>query len=168
MTQLAVQTAVQPLSKKQIQTYAPLTMLPTTKVCGGTREASYNPPHTSGVHRRFEWKKLITCSGPRELNPFRDAPPPLAQAAAWRRTASQERLRGVRSMQVPCRFNAGSMQHFRPRWLQERSRCVQDAPRALQELSRCTQDASRGLKDAQDASKSAKMPSEYAPGPQKS
>ena len=34
--------AVRPLSRKQIQTYAPPAMLPTTKVCGGTRAASYN------------------------------------------------------------------------------------------------------------------------------
>ena len=45
-TQLAVQIAVQPLSRKQLQTCAPPTKLPTTEVCGGTREASYNPPHT--------------------------------------------------------------------------------------------------------------------------
>ena len=45
-TQLAAQTAVQPLSRQQLQTCAPPTTLPTTKVCGGTREASYNPPHT--------------------------------------------------------------------------------------------------------------------------
>ena len=51
-TQLAAQTAVQPVAKKRLQTCAPPTMLPTTEVCGGTREASYNNYRND----KIDWK----------------------------------------------------------------------------------------------------------------
>ena len=93
--------------------------------------------------RRVRCKVQTTCSRPRERNPFRDAPlPSLGPPGA------------ADPMHVPCAF----IRHFRPRWFQERSRCLQDAvrapedaPRTLQELSGCAQDAPR-------ASKRPKMP----------
>ena len=57
------------------------------------------------------------------------------------------------------------------KWLQECSRCLQDALRALQarlrnlqELSGCAQNDPKALQDAQDALKSAKKPPKQASG----
>ena len=114
-----------------------------TRWVGGTRERGYNPPHTFRVLRRVKSVVQTTYSGLREPNPFRDAPPPLARPTGYCRPNAGQ----CRSMQFPSR----STQHFRPRWLQERLRCLQDGPRALQERSRCAQDASRALQEAHDA-----------------
>ena len=105
------------------------------------QSAAHLPVCFSVLNPRY----LTTCSGPRELNPFRDAPPPSLGPPLGAALPS----RSAHGHARPSPF----MRTFRPRRLQERSRCLQDAPRALQE--------------AQDASKSAKMPPEQASGPRK-
>ena len=83
-----------------IQTYAPPATLPTTKACGGTREASYNPPHTFWRARRVKSVVQTTHPGVQELRML----PPLPSSG--HRLAPHSLL----DDRVPCRFQARSKQ----------------------------------------------------------